>query len=140
MTAALIPLSSWLCDRFGPRPMFSSAIALYTLGTLLCAISSSFHVFVAGKMLQGGGGALMFPIGRMILMRSVSKKDIVRVSSYPTIPSALAPIVGPLLAGYFATFSEWRLIFLINVPLGIIALVLAFFFIPKGSETSPAPF
>jgi EmrB/QacA subfamily drug resistance transporter len=140
-TAALIPLSNWLSARFGPRRTFIAAIAMFTVGSFFCAISTTLLALVGARALQGAGAAMMFPIGRMILLGSVSKKDIVRASSYFTMPSALAPVVGPLLAGYVATFSNWRLLFLINVPVGLVGISLALLLVPKVSDTpTAAPF
>ena len=138
--AALIPLSSWLSDRFGPRRIFVVAITLFTLGSLVCAISPSLEVLVVARLLQGAGGAMMAPIGRMVLMRSVSKKDVVRTSSYVSILPALALVVGPILAGYIATFLDWRLLFLINGPLGLVAIVSALFLVPKETDRPRTPF
>jgi EmrB/QacA subfamily drug resistance transporter len=139
-TAALIPLSNWLSDRFGPRRIFTAAITVFTLGSLLCAIAPTLGVFVAARLLQGAGAALMFPVGRIILLRSVSKKDLVRTLSLVSILPALALVIGPLLAGYVATFADWRLLFLINGPIGVAGMVLALFFVPRISETPKTPF
>ena len=117
--AALIPLSNWLSDRFGPRLVFTAAIAVFLVGSLLCAVSPTLTVFVAARVLQGAGSAMMFPIGRMLLMRSVSKQDLVRMLSSASLLPALALVIGPLFAGYVATFLDWRLLFLINGPIGL---------------------
>lgn len=138
--AALIPLANWLSDRFGPRRVFTTAIATFTLGSLLCAASPTLSVMVAARLVQGAGAAMMFPIGRMILLRSVSKKDLVRASTSVSILPALALVIGPLVAGYVATFFDWRLLFLVNGPLGVLGVVLALFVIPKESDTPRAPF
>ena len=139
-TAALIPLSNWLSDRFGPRRIFTAAITLFTLGSLLCVIAPTLGVLVAARLLQGAGAAMMFPIGRMILLRSVSKRDLVRTLSLVSILPALALVVGPLLAGYVATFADWRLLFLINGPIGVAGIVLALFLVPRITETPKTPF
>ena len=138
--AALLPLSNWLSDRFGPRRVFTAAIAVYLLGSLLCAISPTLAMLVAARVLQGVGSAMIFPIGRTILLQSVSKQHLVRLLSSVSILPALALVVGPMLAGYVATFLEWRLLFLINVPIGLAALVLALFLVPKDSDTPRNPF
>jgi EmrB/QacA subfamily drug resistance transporter len=138
--AALIPLASWLSDRFGPRRVFTTAIAAFTLGSLLCAMSPTLEAMIGARLVQGAGAAMMFPIGRTILLQAVSKKDLVRASTSVSILPALALVVGPLLAGYVATFSDWRLLFLINAPLGLLGIVLALFLVPKQSDTPRAPF
>lgn len=139
-TAALIPLSNWLSDRFGPRCIFTAAIVMFTLGSLLCAIAPTLGALVGARLLQGAGVAMMFPVGRMILLRSVAKKDLVRTLSLVSILPALALVAGPLLAGYVATFFDWRLLFLINGPLGAAGVVLALLLVPKASETPATPF
>lgn len=138
--AALIPLSNWLSDRFGPRLVFTVAIAVFLVGSLLCAVSTTLPMLVAARILQGAGSAMMFPIGRMILIRSVSKQDLVRVLSSASLLPALALVIGPLLSGYIATFFDWRLLFLINGPIGLGALVLALILVPKESDTPRTPF
>lgn len=138
--AALIPLCNWLSDRLGPRLVFTAAIAVFLLGSLLCAASTTLPTLVAARVLQGVGSAMIFPIGRMILIRSVSKQDLVRVLSSASILPALTLVVGPLLAGYVATYHDWRLLFLINVPIGLGALALALFVVPKDSDTPRTPF
>ena len=132
--AALVPLSNWLSDRFGPRLIFTASIAVFAMGSLLCAFAPSLGVLVAARLLQGAGCAMMFPVGRMILLHSVSKKGIlVRTLSLVSILPALALVCGPLLAGYVATFFDWRLLFLINGPIGIVGIVLALVLVPKVS-------
>ena len=138
--AALIPLSNWLSDRFGPRLIFTASIAVFTMGSLLSAIAPTLGVLVAARLLQGAGAAMMFPVGRMILLHSVSKKDLVRTLSLVSILPALALVAGPLLAGYVATFFDWRLLFLINGPIGIAGIVLALVLVPKASQTPATPF
>ena len=137
--AALIPLSNWLSDRFGPRLIFTTSIAVFTLGSLLSACPHPWHAR-RGKAPARGGAAMMFPVGRMILLRAVSKKDLVRTLSLVSILPALALVAGPLLAGYVATFFDWRFLFLINAPIGIGGIVLALFLVPKASETPATPF
>lgn len=138
--AALLPLSNWLSDRFGPRRVFTAAIAVYLLGSLLCAVSPTLAMLVAARVLQGIGSAMIFPIGRTILLQSASKQHLVRLLSSVSILPALALVVAPMLAGYVATFFDWRLLFLINVPIGLAALVLALFVVPKNSEAPRTPF
>jgi len=138
--AALVPVSNWLSDRFGPRLIFTVSIAVFAMGSLLCAMAPTLGVLVAARVLQGAGCAMMFPVGRMILLHSVSKKDLVRTLSLVSILPALALVGGPLLAGYVATFFDWRFLFLINAPIGIVGIVLALFLVPKASPTPATPF
>jgi EmrB/QacA subfamily drug resistance transporter len=138
--AALLPLSNWLSDRFGPRRVFMASIAVYLVRSLLCAVSPTLTMLVAARVLQGVGSAMLFPIGRTILLQSVSKQDLVRAMSSVSILPALAVVVGPLLAGYIATFLDWRLLFLINVPIGLAALALALFLVPNDPGAPGAPF
>ncbi|SCB49642.1 drug resistance transporter, EmrB/QacA subfamily [Rhizobium miluonense] len=138
--AALIPLSGWLTERVGPRIMFCAAIGAFTIGSVLCAYSPSLSILVFARTLQGVGGAMMFPVGRVILVKSVSKKDLVAASSYLTIPGAVAPIFSPLLAGYVATYSDWRWLFWINVPLGCLGMALAGLFVPNDIGIERRPF
>jgi EmrB/QacA subfamily drug resistance transporter len=138
--AALLPLSNWLSDRFGPRRVFTASIAVYLLGSLLCAISPTLTMLVAARVLQGVGSAMIFPIGRTILLQSVSKQHLVRVMSSVSILPALAVVVGPMLAGYIATYLDWRLLFLINVPIGLAAVGLALFLVPNDPGAPEAPF
>lgn len=138
--AALLPISNWLSDRFGPRRVFTAAIAIYLLGSLLCSVSPTLTMLVSARIIQGAGSAMLFPLGRTILLQSVSKQELVRVLSSVSILPALALVAGPLLAGYVATFFDWRLLFLINVPVGLAALVFALLLVPKDSGASSTPF
>jgi EmrB/QacA subfamily drug resistance transporter len=138
--AALLPLSNWLSDRFGPRRVFTVAVAVYLLGSLLCAVSPTLTVLVAARIVQGVGSAMIFPLGRTILLQSVSKQELVRALSSVSILPALALVVGPLVAGYVATFFDWRLLFLINIPIGLAALMLALLVVPKDADAARTPF
>ena len=138
--AALIPLANWLSDRFGPRRVFTAALATFTLGSVLCAASPTLGAIVSARLVQGAAAAMMFPIGRMILLRSVSKKELVRTSTSVSILPALALVIGPVLSGYVATYFDWRLLFLINAPIGLLGIALALFLVPKESDTPRVPF
>lgn len=132
--AVFIPVSGWIADRFGARGTFMAAIAVFLLGSLACAASSSLEQLVAARFLQGMGGALMVPVGRLVLLRTVPKSELVQALSWLTIPALVAPILGPPLGGLIATYSDWRWIFLINLPMGLLGLVLAWRYVPDLRE------
>ncbi|WP_442782889.1 MFS transporter [Collimonas fungivorans] len=120
-----IPISGWVADRFGARTVFRAAILVFLSGSLMCAASSSLAAFVAARFLQGIGGAMMVPVGRIVIFRSVPRTDLVKAISYLTIPSQLGPVIGPPLGGFITTYFHWRWIFLINVPISILGMYLA---------------
>jgi EmrB/QacA subfamily drug resistance transporter len=129
--AVFIPASGWMTDRFGARTVFASAIVAFTLSSVLCAASGTLWQFTAARVLQGMGGAMMVPVGRLIVLRNTEKQHFVRMIAYLTWPALTAPVVGPPLGGLITTYSAWQWIFLLNVPLGIIGLVLALVLIPN---------
>lgn len=137
--AVIIPLSGWAVDRFGARRVFTAAVALFTLASLLCAASTTLAQFTAARVLQGIGGALTVPVGRLIVLRASARRDLIAAVAYLTWPALLAPIIAPALGGYITEHFSWHWIFLINVPLGLIALALAFVLVPKG-ERQTLPF
>jgi EmrB/QacA subfamily drug resistance transporter len=122
--AICIPASAWLSDRFGTRRVFAASVLIFTLGSLACGVSQSLPQLVAARVLQGIGGALLMPIGRYVLVRAFGPKDFVAAMSTAGIPGLLGPVVGPLLGGVLAQYASWRLIFLVNVPVGIVGLWL----------------
>ncbi|MDY8109358.1 MFS transporter [Fulvimarina sp. 2208YS6-2-32] len=128
--AIFIPVSGRLADRFGAKNVFRLAIFVFMLGSLACALSSSLEAFVASRFLQGVGGAMMTPVGRLLLVRAVPKADLVGAMAWFTIPALIGPLIGPPLGGAIATYSDWRWIFLINLPIGVIGIVLATRFLP----------
>ena len=132
--AVFIPVSGWIADRFGARSTFMVAIAVFLLGSLACAASSSLEQLVAARFLQGMGGALMVPVGRLVLLRTVPKNELVRALSWLTVPALVAPIIGPPLGGLISTYSDWRWIFLINIPMGLLGLALAWRYVPDLRE------
>ncbi len=135
--AVFIPISGWVADRFGARPTFMTAIGVFLLGSIGCALSSSLGTMVAARFLQGVGGAMMVPVGRLVLLRSVPKEDLVQALSWLTIPALVGPMVGPPLGGFITTYFDWRWIFLINLPMGILGIALAKRFIPDIGERVP---
>ena len=132
--AVFIPVSGWVADRFGARSTFMAAIAVFLLGSLACAASASLEQLVAARFLQGMGGALMVPVGRLVLLRTVPKNELVQALSWLTIPALVAPILGPPIGGFIATYSDWRWIFLINIPMGLVGIALAWRFVPDLRE------
>jgi EmrB/QacA subfamily drug resistance transporter len=129
--AVFIPASGWVTDRFGARTVFACAIVAFTLSSVLCAASATLWQFTAARVLQGVGGAMMVPVGRLIVLRNTEKEHLVRMIAYLTWPALTAPVVGPPLGGLITTYSSWQWIFLLNVPLGLIGLVLALVLIPN---------
>jgi EmrB/QacA subfamily drug resistance transporter len=138
--AVFIPISGWTADRFGARRVFSLAIVVFTLGSIACGISNSLATLVAARILQGIGGALMVPVGRLVLLRTVAKADLVRAMSYVSVPALIGPVMGPPLGGFIVTFASWRWIFFINIPIGILGIILVNLLIGDLKETGRRPF
>ncbi|TQC45769.1 MFS transporter [Rhodococcus sp. WS4] len=126
----LIPISGWLSDRFGPRRVFCLALAVFTLASVLCALAPHHLALAAARVLQGAGGAMMVPVGRLAVLKATGKPDLVRAIAYLTWPALLAPVIAPVLGGALAQYASWRWIFLINVPLGLGALLIAVRLVP----------
>jgi EmrB/QacA subfamily drug resistance transporter len=123
--AVLIPISGWLTERFGARRVFTAAIAVFTVASIGCAAATSLPMLVGTRILQGVGGAMMVPVGRLVVIRTTAKTDLVRAIAYLTWPALVAPLLAPALGGILSEYASWRWIFLINVPLGMVALPLA---------------
>ncbi|MEY4880033.1 MAG: hypothetical protein RJB62_1502 [Pseudomonadota bacterium] len=138
--AVVIPVSGAIADRLGSRTVFRLAIGIFTLGSILCGMAESVWFLIAARVVQGIGGALMVPIGRLVLLRAVPKSQFVAMMSWVLAPAMIGPMVGPLVGGYFATYWSWRWIFYINVPLGIIGMILATLFIPEIRESEKKSF
>src|SRR5712671_2395577 len=132
--AVFIPISGWVADRLGSRTVFASAIVVFVAGSLLCAVSSTLAAFVAARFLQGIGGAMMVPVGRLVLLRAVPKNELVAALNYLTIPALLGPVTGPALGGAITLYFHWRWIFLINLPIGVLGLYLVLRHIPNVKE------
>ncbi len=137
--AVLIPLSGWLAERFGARPVFLSAIAVFTLASAACAASSTFAELVLCRVLQGAGGAMMVPVGRFIVLTRTGKADVLRVISLLVWPALIAPVIAPLAGGVIITYATWPWLFLINVPLGAVAFAIAWRLVRSPSTPAPAP-
>jgi len=137
--AVFIPISGWMADRFGARTIFRSALVVFMLGSILCAVSSSLGAFVGARFIQGMGGAMMVPVGRLVILRSVSKSEIVGALAYLTVPALVGPVVGPPLGGFITTYFDWRWIFFINIPIGLVGIVLASLFFEDIREEDVPP-
>jgi len=129
--AIFIPISGWMADRFGARRIFAIAIGVFLAGSIACAASGSLLEFVLSRFLQGMGGAMMTPVGRLVLVRSTEKSQLVNAMAWLTIPALVGPLVGPPVGGFLATFLTWHWIFLINIPIGIAGIVFALTVLPK---------
>src|SRR4029453_1759523 len=132
--AVFIPVSGWMADRFGTRGVFATAIGLFTLGSVLCGLSTSIDMLVACRVVQGMGGAMMMPVGRMTLARTFGKTDLVRVMSFVAIPSLVGPMVGPVAGGLIVTYLDWRGVFYVNVPVGLLGLYFVQRYLPDYRE------
>jgi EmrB/QacA subfamily drug resistance transporter len=135
-----IPASGWTADRFGTRNVFRTAIGVFVLGSICCAASHSLQEFVLARILQGAGGAMMTPVGRLIMVRSIEKHRLLNAMSLVTIPALIGPICGPPLGGFITTYASWHWIFLINVPIGLVGIALASRFIPNSRVERPDRF
>ena len=137
--AVFIPISGWMADRFGTRRVFASAIAIFTLGSFLCGISSNIHILVACRILQGCGGAMMVPVGRLTLVRTFEKSELVRAMSFVAIPALIGPMLGPIAGGLIVGYLHWRVIFFVNIPIGLLGLGLVYFHMPDYREKRVPP-
>jgi EmrB/QacA subfamily drug resistance transporter len=137
--AVFIPVSGWVADRFGTRVVFGAAIGIFTLGSVLCGISSDLHVLVACRILQGCGGALMVPVGRLTMVHAFPKSELVRAMSFVAIPGLIGPLIGPLAGGLIVGFFHWRLIFFVNLPIGLLGLFFVYRHLPdfRAEHTDP---
>src|SRR5215210_8547927 len=123
--AVFIPASGWTADRFGARTVFRAAIAVFVIGSIGCAFANSLEGFVVARIVQGMGGAMMTPVGRLVLVRSIDKRNLVDAMAWVTMPALVGPIIGPPVGGFITTYASWHWIFLINVPIGLIGIMLA---------------
>jgi EmrB/QacA subfamily drug resistance transporter len=138
--AVFLPVSGWSADRFGARTVFRGAIVVFMLGSIGCALSGSLTQFVLARMVEGMGGAMMTPVGRLILVRSVDKRELINAMVWVTLPALVGPLIGPPLGGFVTTYISWHWIFLINIPIGILGIILATLFIEDVRADSPDPF
>ncbi len=138
--AVFIPISGWIADRFGGRRVFCSAILVFTLGSLACGLANSLPVLVVTRVVQGLGGAMMTPVGRLILLRTFPREQLVVAMAYMSIPALLGPTLGPLLGGLLTTFANWRWIFFINLPVGLLGIALTLRYIKDFQPASRTRF
>jgi MFS family permease len=132
--AVFIPISGWMADRFGTRRVFASAIGIFSLGSFLCGISNDIHLLVAFRVLQGCGGAMMVPVGRLTLVRSFAKSELVRAMSFVAIPALVGPMLGPIAGGLIVGYLHWRFIFFVNTPIGLVGLLMVYIHLPDYRE------
>ena len=137
--AVFIPISGWMADRFGTRRVFAWAIGTFTLGSVLCGISNSIHLLVACRVLQGFGGAMMVPVGRLTLVRTFPKSELIRAMSFVAIPGLIGPMLGPVAGGFIVGYFHWRLIFFINLPVGLLGLYFVFRHLPDYRQENSPP-
>jgi EmrB/QacA subfamily drug resistance transporter len=129
--AVFIPISGWMANRFGTRRVFGSAIGLFTLGSLLCGFATNIHWLVACRILQGCGGAMMLPVGRLTMVRTFAKSELIRAMSFVAIPALIGPMLGPMLGGLIIGYFHWSVIFFVNIPIGLVGLVLVYRHLPN---------
>ena len=138
--AVFIPLSGWIADRLGARVVFCAAIAIFATGSALCGLSTSLPMMLVMRVIQGFGGAMMTPVGRLILLRSFPRSGLVSAMNWMTIPAMIGPTVGPIVGGFLTTYFSWRAIFYLNVPIGVTGVVLALYLIENFRAPAPTPF
>lgn len=138
--AVFIPASGWVADRFGARRVFVGAIGLFLAGSLLCGAAPSATVLIAGRLLQGLGGAMMTPVGRLVMLRAVPRTELISAMAWLTVPALIGPVLGPPLGGFLTTVASWRWIFWVNLPIGLIGMVAAVLVLPAIREEDVPPF
>ena len=140
--AIFIPMSAWLADKFGAKNVFRAAILVFVIGSIACAFAGSLHEFVLARFLKGMGGAMMTPLARLILLRTTPRTELVSAMAWLTIPALIGPTLGPPIGGFLTTFLSWHWIFLINVPIGLLGVVLITKYLPhvESAELRPMDF
>ncbi|HEY1386163.1 MAG TPA: DHA2 family efflux MFS transporter permease subunit, partial [Dongiaceae bacterium] len=138
--AVFIPVSGWLADRFGARRVFMLALLVFTASSALCGLVENLPQLVVARCLQGLGGAMMTPVGRLILLRSFPRSQFVTAMLYMSLPALIGPVMGPLVGGFLTTYASWRWIFYVNIPFGLLGCMLALRFIEEVRDERPAPF
>ena len=138
--AVFIPASGWIADRYGAKHVFRLAIIVFTIGSVLCGFSNSLGELVAARAFQGLGGAMMVPVGRLVLLRTVPKHELVAAMAWLSTPALLGPVLGPPIGGFIVEYFSWRAIFQINIPMGILGVVLVTLYVDDIREPGGAPF
>lgn len=138
--AALIPASGWVAERFGARNIFALALFIFTLSSLLCGMADAISEFVLLRVFQGIGGAMMVPVGRLVVLRTTPKDQLIKAIATLTWPALVAPIIGPPLGGFITSYASWHWIFFLNVPLGVIAIIIAMRLMPNQKPEEKPPF
>src|SRR5712664_1077254 len=137
--AVFIPISGWMANRFGTRRVFGSAIGIFTLGSFLCGISTDIHWLVACRILQGCGGAMMLPVGRLTMVRTFAKSELIRAMAFVSIPGLIGPMLGPVDGGLIVAYFNWRVIFFVNIPVGLLGLYMVYRRLPDYREEKTSP-
>jgi EmrB/QacA subfamily drug resistance transporter len=137
--AVFIPISGWMANRFGTRRVFASAIGIFTLGSFLCGVSNDIHLLVACRVLQGCGGAMMLPVGRLTMVRTFAKSELIGAMSFVAMPGLIGPMLGPLLGGLIIAYFHWSVIFFVNVPIGLFGLYMVYRHLPNYREKRNYP-
>jgi len=138
--AMLIPASGWMADRFGTRRLFVAAIAVFTLGSLLCAVSQNVTQLVLSRIVQGVGGALLLPVGRLAVLRAFPREQFLKAMSFVALPGLIGPLIGPTLGGWLVEYTTWHWIFLINLPVGLLGGIATLMFMPEGTRSAARRF
>src|SRR5262245_18205473 len=138
--AVFIPASGWMADRFGAKNVFRAAMVVFAAGSIACGFSTDLGSLVAARILQGMGGAMMTPVGRLIVLRTIAKTDMINAIAWLTVPALVGPVLGPPLGGFITTYFNWRWIFWINIPVALLGLVLITRFIPDVREKASSTF
>jgi EmrB/QacA subfamily drug resistance transporter len=138
--AVFIPISGWIADRFGARSVLCAAFAVFTTASALCGLATNLPILVAMRVLQGVGGAMMNPVGRLILLRAFPRDQLVRAMSYVSLPSLVGPTLGPILGGLITTYASWRWIFYVNIPFGVLAILVASRAVENVRGSAPSRF
>ena len=138
--AVFMPVSGWVADRYGARRVFAVALFIFTAASALCGLSGNLPMLVAMRVLQGFGGAMMTPVGRLVLIRAFPRNQLVTAMTYMTIPAVVGPVIGPLLGGFLTTYASWRWVFYVNVPIGLVGILLALRFVEDQPLSTPPRF
>jgi EmrB/QacA subfamily drug resistance transporter len=137
--AVCIPISGWMADRFGTRRVFLSAVSLFTVASILCGLSLNPPMLVAARLLQGIGGAMMMPVGRLTIVRTFAKSELLAAMNFVVIPALIGPLLGPTVGGLIVHVASWREVFFVNVPVGIVALTMIYRYLPEYRAEVPRP-